>query len=182
MGQIKEPTPVKLVVSMFTGDPTLFDLAQARMATLWGEVDFVSEIFPFEHTDYYTPEFGPNLLRRFATFARLIDPGRLAEIKHAANALEQEWLDGHRRRINLDPGYVSLSKLVLASTKDHAHRVYLGQGIYGEVTLCYRHKKFSPWPWTYPDYASPPYLALFEGIRQRYAAQLRGLKDPAENQ
>jgi len=177
MGHIKMPRPAKLIVSMFTADPTLFDQAQARMAALWGEGDWVSETFPFEHTDYYAPEFGAHLLRRFVTFAQLIDPGRLAEIKLASNALEQEWLEGDRRRINLDPGYVSLSKLVLATTKDHGHRIYLGQGIYAEVTLCYQHKKLSPWPWTYPDYASPPYLALFEGIRQRYAAQLRSLGD-----
>jgi len=173
MGQIKPPTPVKLVVSMFTAEPALFVAAKTRLSELWGPIDLESELFPFAHTDYYAAEFGADLLRQFVTFATLIDPARLAEIKIATNGLEQEWAADGQRRINLDPGYVSLSKLVLASTKDHAHRIYLQQGIYAEVTLCYRQKAFRAWPWTYPDYASMPYLRLFEQIRARYAAQLR---------
>ncbi len=173
MGQIKPPAPVKLVVSMFTAEPALFATAKTRMSELWGPIDLESELFPFAHTDYYAAEFGTHLMRQFVTFATLIDPVHLAEIKIATNALEQEWVAEGKRRINLDPGYVSLSKLVLASTKDHAHRIYLQQGIYGEVTLYYRQKAFRAWPWTYPDYASAPYLRLFEQIRARYAAQLR---------
>jgi hypothetical protein len=173
MGTAKQPTPVKLIVSMFTADPALFSVAQAKMCESFGPVDFVSEILPFAHTDYYTGEFGAPLWREFITFDRLVDPAQLVECKRLTNSIEQELAVGGKRRINLDPGYVSLSKLILATTKDHAHRIYLGQGIYGEVTLCYRDKKFTGWPWTYPDYGSPTYLQLFEGIRQRYAAQLR---------
>jgi hypothetical protein len=172
MGNIRPPTPVKLVVSMFTADPTLFDVAQAKMSESFGPLDF-GEILTFAHTDYYTAEFGAPLWRKFITFVPLIDPAQLVESKLRTNSIEQELAVEGKRRINLDPGYVSLAKLVLATTKDHAHRLYLGQGIYGEVTLCYRNKKFMGWPWTYPDYASPTYLQLFEGIRQRYAAQLR---------
>jgi hypothetical protein len=173
MGNIREVEPAKLVVSMFAADPPLFSVAQDRMSGTLGVVDFASEIMPFTQTDYYAAEFGATLWREFITFARLVDPAQLAGIKLLTNALEQELAVEGKRRINLDPGYVSLSKLVLATTKDHAHRIYLGQGIYGEVTLCYQHKRFSGWPWTYPDYASPTYLQIFEGIRKRYAAQLR---------
>ena len=83
------------------------------------------------------------------------------------------WAVGQRRRVNLDPGYVSLSKMVLATTKDYSHRIYLGQGIYAEVTLHYRHGAFHPWEWTYPDYASQRYLDIFGHIRDIYVAQLR---------
>ena len=107
------------------------------------------------------------------TFAPLVDPARLPAIKLETNALEREMSEDGARRVNIDPGYVSLGKLVLASTKDHAHRLYLGQGIYGEVTLAFQQGRFRPWPWTYPDYAREDYCALFDQIRARYKAQLR---------
>jgi hypothetical protein len=116
-------------------------------------------------------------------FVDLVHPGELAEIKLLTNALEMEWVVGGRarggrsrkgkRRINVDPGYVSHSKLVLATTKNHAHRIYLGQGIYAEVTLHFRDGTFRGWPWTYPDYASPPLIAIFNQIRALYVKQLR---------
>lgn len=173
MGKAREPEPVKLVVSMFTADQELFAPVQARLEQMFGPIDFRSELFPFTHTDYYTEEFGTGLVRQFCTFERLIRPDWLPEIKISTNGLEEEYAIAGKRRINIDPGYVSLSKLVLATTKDHAHRVYVGRGIYAEVTLRYQQKAFQPWPWTYPDYASPPYLRLFEEIRRRYRMQLR---------
>jgi hypothetical protein len=112
-------------------------------------------------------------MRRLVTFRPLIDPGRLAAIKRETNALEQRWTDEGQRQVNLDPGYLSLSKLVLATTKDHGHRMYLGQGIYAEVTLRFQDGAFRAWPWTYPDYASPHYATLLAGVRERYKAQLR---------
>lgn len=180
MGQIKEPMPVKLVISMFSSALDLLDEAQARLCERFGPVDLTSPLFSFTQTDYYTAEFGPDLKRRILAFDQLIDPGRLAEIKHVTNALEEEWAVEGQRRINLDPGYLSLGKLVLATTKDHAHRIYIGQGIYAEVTLYYRHKAFTSWPWSYPDYASAEYLQLFAVIRHRYALQLHVAQRHAE--
>jgi hypothetical protein len=114
------------------------------------------------------------LVRRIWSFEPLVDPGALAAIKLSTNDLERAWSVDGRRRVNLDPGYVSLSKLVLATTKNHGHRVYLRDGIYAEVTLRYREGAFCPWPWTYPDYATAAYCALFGQIRRRYVAQLHG--------
>jgi len=110
--------------------------------------------------------------RRFVTFTELIDPGELVELKLHTNALEQELAVEGKRRVNLDPGYVSLAKLVLATTKNQWHRIYLAQGIYAEVTLSYQHGAWQPQPWTYPDYASPGYLDLLAGVRRRYKTQL----------
>jgi hypothetical protein len=173
MGTAKPPQPVKLIASLFAGRPSLLEAARARLEKAFGPADYQSEQLPFDHTDYYTPEFGPDLARVILAFERLVDPGDLAAIKRQTNALEAEWLFEGRRQVNIDPGYVSLSKLVLASTKNHAHRLYLADGIYGEVTLHYRDGAFHPWPWTYPDYASPHYCALFEEIRDVYRQQLR---------
>jgi hypothetical protein len=116
------------------------------------------------------------LQRVIVTFQPLVDPGDLPAIKRLTNEMEQASAHDGKRRVNIDPGYVSLGKMVLATTKDHAHRLYLGQGIYGEGTLVYQRGAFRPWPWSYPDYASERYCALFLEIRARYKAQLRGLE------
>ncbi|MBN1136825.1 MAG: DUF4416 family protein [Anaerolineae bacterium] len=174
MGTAREPAPVKLIASLLTGDPTLLPRVRATLVCAFGPTDLESEILAFDHTDYYAAEFGSDLRRQFVTFERLIAPEDLAAVKRQTNELEQSFAQQGRRLVNIDPGYVSLSKLVLATTKDHAHRLYLGQGVYGEVTLTYQQGRFHPWPWTYSDYASDRYCALFVEIRRRYKAQLRG--------
>jgi hypothetical protein len=181
MGRIKEPLPVKLIASMFTASGELLEEAKVRLSQGFGPIDYESELLPFDHTTYYAAEFGEDLKRRFVAFEELVHPGKLAEIKLRTNALEMEWAVEGRRRINIDPGYVSHSKLVLATTKNHAHRIYLGpvlspskgQGIYAEVTLHFRGGTFRAWPWTYPDYASPLLVAIFNQIRGLYVKQLR---------
>jgi len=174
VGKVRLPEPVKLVVPMLAADEALFALAEEALCERYGPVDYRSPTLPFTHTDYYAREFGAGLMRRFIAFERLIDPGQLPEIKRWTNDLEARWSVEGRRRINLDPGYISLAKLVLATTKDHGHRIYVGQGIYAEVTLSFRGKDFQPWPWTYPDYASEAYRAILRAIRDVYMRQLRG--------
>ena len=181
MGKVKEPLPVKLIASVFTARMELLEEAEVRLSQEFGPIDYESELLPFDHTSYYVSEFGENLKRRFISFEELVHPGRLAEIKLLTNALElvlsgakgMEWAVEGKRQVNIDPGYVFHSKLVLATTKDHAHRIYLSQGIYAEVTLHFRDGTFRAWPWTYPDYASPPLIAIFNHIRGLYVKQLR---------
>jgi hypothetical protein len=178
MGKAEEPLPVKLIASMFAATRELLEEAKVRLGQEFGPIDYESELLPFDHTNYYAAEFGENLKRRFVAFEELVHPGKLVEIKLLTNALEMEWTVGGRpregkRQINIDPGYISHSKLVLATTKNHAHRVYLGQGIHAEVTLHFRDGTFCAWPWTYPDYASPPLVAIFNQIRGIYVKQLR---------
>ncbi len=173
MGTAKQPLPVKLIASLFTGHLALLEVAHHRLEEAFGPVDYQSEQLLFDHTDYYTSEFGPDLVRVILAFERLVDPGELAAIKRQTNELEVRWLVEGRRQVNIDPGYVSLSKLVLATTKNHAHRIYLSGGIYAEVTLHYRNGAFHGFPWTYLDYASPRYCALFKEIRDAYHRQLR---------
>jgi hypothetical protein len=173
MGEPKTPRPVKLIVSAFAQGDAFLTEARESLVAEWGPTDWESELLRFDHTTYYRPEFGPDLVRRIWAFERLIDPGALAAIKRRTNELEWRWAVDGKRRFNLDPGYVSMAKLVLATTKNHGHRIYIGQGIYAEVTLHYREGAYRPWPWSYPDYATAEYCRLFETIRQRYAEQLR---------
>lgn len=173
MGAIRPPQPVKLLLPMLAPEEGLFAAVEPDLVALWGAIDYRSATLPFAHTDYYAREFGPRLWRRFIAFERLIDPGDLAAIKRAANEIEARWSEGGRRRVNLDPGYLTQAKLVLATTKNQAHRIYLGQGIYAEVTLIYREGAWRPLPWTYPDYASAAYHAVFSEIRALLGRQLR---------
>jgi hypothetical protein len=168
-----------LIASLLSGNLALLGEARAVLIRSFGPTDFESQLLPFEHTDYYTPEFGPGLRRQIVTFEQLVAASDLPRIKRQTNNLERSMAAGESRTVNIDPGYVSLGKMVLASTKDHAHRLYLGEGIYGEVTLTFQQGRFRPWPWTYPDYASEQYCAMFDEIRKAYKAKLREMRqDP----
>lgn len=171
MGRIASVTPVKLVVAMLASQLALFTDATSRLMTLFGPVDYVSPLLPFDFTDYYAGEMGPGLLRQFIAFQDLVAPDALPDIKLQTNALEIHLSRDGRRQVNLDPGYLTAGKLVLATTKDQQHRLYLGQGIYGEVTLRYRHGSWQPWEWTYPDYRSAGYQRILKEIRDLYMAQ-----------
>jgi len=163
---------VKPVASIFGPDETLFAAAVAEFAGDLNGIDYESPLLVFDKTRYYEREMGPELRRRFYAFSRLIAPEELVALKHRAQAVEAAFRVGGKRRVNIDPGYLSLAKLVLATTKDNVHRIYLGDGVYAEVTLYFRKGHFHPWPWTYPDYASPEYRAIFARIRELYRAQL----------
>jgi hypothetical protein len=173
MGKIKVPEPVTPIASVFTGDEGLFETVRAALAERLGPCIYASPVMPFDHTDYYTAEMGPGLKRCLFAFANLFDPGELPALKRWSNSLEEGWAVDGRRRVNIDVGYITLGKLVLATTKDHAHRLYLGEGIYGEVTLRFVGGHFEPWPWTYPDYASPEYRKICEEIRELHRQKLR---------
>ncbi|NMA54573.1 MAG: DUF4416 family protein [Firmicutes bacterium] len=174
MGQAKAPEQVTPVASVFTADNAMFAVVESTLTDRLGPCIYQSERLPFAHTSYYEDEMGPDLTRIIFAFTKLLDPADLPSLKTWSNQLENAWSKNGSRRVNIDVGYVSLAKLVLASTKDHAHRLYLGQGIYGEVTLYYAGGEFQPWPWTYPDYASLTYRKIFGTIREQHRLKLRG--------
>lgn len=151
------------------GGPALASAVQS-LSESFGAPDYQSGCLPFSQSTYYDAELGTPLLRQFLSFPDPFPPDRLVEAKLLTNSLELQGSAEGRRRFNLDPGYVTLAKLVLATTKDQAHRLYLGRGIYAEVTLRFRRGGFEPWPWTYPDYRTPEYLAIFNHLRALLAA------------
>ncbi len=170
----KIPKPVKLVASILSGEPQLLDSGIEKMEQFFGPVDFSTKPAPFEHTRYYCNEMGEGIQRRFIAFQTLVQRDRLAEIKLWTNHLEEAYqLPGHGRRINIDPGFITLDNLVLATGKNFTHRIYLGSGIYADLTLIYRKGSFHPLPWTYPDYAEESVIRMFNVIRRRYREQLR---------
>jgi len=150
---------------------TALHWAQDRCIASYGAIALASEPFDFTETDYYAATMGADLKKQFLAFERLIDPAALAAIKRQANEWEAEYAGLGRhpepRPLNLDPGYITPAKLVLASTKDHAHRIYLREGNFAEVTLVYRQRRWQPHEWTYPDYRRDDYQAFFTQCRQR---------------
>ena len=176
MGTLTTPQPVKAVIGVLTTAPCLLPTVYAELQQRLGPIDFTSALMPFTSTTYYETEMGSNIQRQFISFERLVDAGTLAEMKLFTNTVEQTFAlkkpDGEARRVNLDAGYLCLAKLVLASTKDHAHRLYLRDGIYAEITLRFYRKTFQPWEWSYPDYRLPTYIAIFNQIREIYRNQL----------
>ena len=176
MGDPTEAAPVQLVVALFSRHAEVLDTAEDRLQAACGPISLRSPRWPFDQTRYYEPTMGRHLVKELVAFDELIDRARIVEIKLATNELERQLADGSRwsesRPVNVDPGYLSADKFVLATTKDYSHRIYLGRGIYAEVTLHYTSGTFEPWPWTYPDYRTDGYRAFLSEVRQTYLSRL----------
>ena len=174
MGEIHEPDAVLLLVAASSRQAAALDWARERVGQQFGPLALVSDAFDFTETAYYSATMGDELKKQFIACERPIDPSELACIKCETNAWEAEYaaLGRHAesRPLNLDPGYITPAKLVLASTKDHAHRLYLGDGIYAEVTLAFRQRRWQPQEWTYPDYRRPDYQEFFTTCRESLLA------------
>jgi hypothetical protein len=169
MGAIHEPAPVLLLVAASSRYSEALEWSRDQLTSEYGPQALASDPFDFTETDYYTATMGSDLKKQFFTFQQLIDPAALADIKRQTNEWEAEYaaLGRHAepRPLNLDPGYITSAKLVLASTKDHAHRIYLRDGIFAEVTLAYRGGRWRPLDWTYPDYQREDYQSFFTRCR-----------------
>ena len=171
----KEPViePVKLITGFIYASEEALVSVLEKMESVHGPVEFESEHFAFTHTDYYDREMGPELRRCFISFESPIAPDMLREYKLAAVALEKKYLNADGgRMVNIDPGLIGLANLVLASTKAFAHRVYIGKGIYAEVSMIYEDREFTPLRWTYPDYRQEEAMRFFLQVRERLKEQI----------
>lgn len=175
MAQASQPPRVKMICGMIAANAGLLDEAAAELAQLLGRVDFASDTMTFDRTHYYSDQMGSTLLRRLVSFEPLHRADELPGVKVATNAIEQQFAQRHRfvmRPINLDPGYLEPSKLVLASMKNFSHRIYLGQGVFGEVTLLFHKEGWETLGWTFPDYARGEYFPFLTAVRTRLRNQL----------
>jgi len=173
LGTISRPVPVKLICGFIFSASDAYLRAKLHIERRFGKADLESAPIPFTFTDHYTKEMGSGLTRRFCSFTRLIMPDTLAAVKVWTNDVEKKLSRNGQRMVNLDPGYLDLARLVLASTKDFRHRIYIGRGIHAEITLFFQGKSFRSGELTYPDYRTPEYIGIFNRIRDLYALQIK---------
>jgi hypothetical protein len=179
MWNLPEPAKVKCIVGILAADENALQTACRMISQRLGEIDLRSPIWPFEHTDYYNDQTGNSIIKQILSLAEPIDPGRLAEIKHTTNEIEKELADqpGYNcpRPVNLDPGYIEPSKLILASTKNFANRIYIGRQMYAEVTLIYRKGRWQGHIFTYPDHSDERYHSFLDKVRQKLMEQTKSV-------
>jgi hypothetical protein len=171
------PPPVLLVVAAFSRHAAALAWGRRRLEDAFGPVALDGPVYAFRQTAYYEATMGPDLSKQLLAFRDLVPADALAEVKRQTNDLERELASAgtypEPRPLNLDPGVLTLGKFLLATTKDQAHRVYLRDGIFAEVTLRFHDGAFEPWPWTYADYREPPVLAFLAEARRFYRQRLR---------
>lgn len=169
----KESPRAKLFMSIIFREEVYYIKALKSLIKKYGKLDFESEIMPFNWTTYYNKEMGEGLLRKFISFKKLIFMEELKKIKLNTIKLERKLLENNKRRVNIDPGIITLNNFVLATTKGYTHRIYLGNGIYGDLTLIYKSNGFKPLEWTYPDYKDEKTLNLLFNLREDLKKTLR---------
>src|SRR5262245_33694891 len=176
MAEPRCPDPVLLVVAAFSRHEDALAWARQNLEADFGPIALASAPFDFHQTTYYRASMGANLRKQFLGFRELVTPDCLAAVKLRTNALEQELAAAgaysEPRPLNLDPGLLTLGKFQLATTKDQAHRIYLRDGIYAEVTLRFRAGAYEPWPWTYADYREPEVRDFLKELRDLYRRRL----------
>jgi len=175
MAEPKPFSPVKLICGIITSGENIFNTAEECLISLYGPADLKSPYFKFNFTDYYEKQMGKDLKRRFLSFKNSIFPENISEIKLRTNELEEELRKGQkmsRRVVNLDPGYITSSALIMATAKDFAHRIPLHHGIYAHLELLFSKKEARTLSWTYPDFKTEGYQKFFIEVRRIYISQL----------
>ena len=173
MSQPNPPKPAKLVIGFFLKEKALCTSIVENLVQRFGDVDIVSDWMPFDQTAYYEPEMGAPLYRRMLGFETLIHQSALAPVKLFTNKIEKQYADNGKRLVNIDPGYLLLERFVLATGKNFAHRIYIGQEIYADLTLVFRKGRFESLPWSFPDYAGDRVQAFLMRARDKYGVDLK---------
>ncbi|MDA8161576.1 MAG: DUF4416 family protein [Desulfobacteraceae bacterium] len=176
MSTPRTPPPARLVCSLFSKDEAVIMENIGALCGLFGPLSFQSLTIPFCETSYYTDEFGNGLKRVFIGFQNLIDQALLSEVKLKAVDLERRSMSDGKRLVNIDPGLLTSERLVLATGKNFSHRIYLGKGVFADLTLVCKDKKFRPLPWTYPDYMSEGILRLWDEAKRAYLLDLKAAR------
>lgn len=167
------PDPARLVMSVLASARSRSEAAAPLVVRRIGPLERVLGPLAFDFTSYYDQEMGPGIRRWLWVFSDLVDRGELARIKHVTNEIESSFLVEGKRTFNLDPGLLTLENFVLATGKNRAHRIYLGDGIFADLTLVFREGTYRPLEWTYPDYADPQLIQMLNELRETYKCKLR---------
>lgn len=164
---------VKLVAGILFNKENFLIKSWPLLNKAFGKIDYKSNYFLFNETDYYDSEMGSSLQRCFISFKNLITPDLLADIKIMTNKIELELAESGKRRVNIDSGYLDYDKVVLASVKYNGNKIYLNQGIWADLTLHYQKGVYSPYPWSFSDFKKGSYNQVFLEIREIYKKQMK---------
>ena len=173
----KSPEKAILFVGALFSTTDVVEPAFAMLGESFGDFLLTSPPLDWNYTHYYDKELGIPIKRRYVFFKSVIDPSILAEAKRITNEIEESFLYNGNRQINLDPGYLTIAKVVLASNKNYSHRVYLGKGVYAEIELYFQGGKYNAFHYTYPDYKDDKFLKFF--METRSLLKTRSDGDPA---
>ncbi len=176
MAEPKPFSPAKLICGIIAGSESFFQIVEERLTLLFGVVDAASPIFSFDLTDYYEKQMGVDLKRKFLSFKKLIRPEKLYRIKLMTNELEdviRDAFQADRRAVNIDPGYLVSSALIMATAKNFSHRIPLQHGIYAHLEFMFGKDEIRTLSWTYPDYKNEDCQNFFLEVRRIYLAQLK---------
>lgn len=176
MSSPAEPDRVKLIVASTYKETKILDRVMELLSENYGKIDFIGDEYNFDFTDYYAEEMGTDLKKRILSFRELIYPETITEVKWFAYKLEKMFSKENRRLINLDPGYLTKSYVLLTSFKQSPHRIYLRDSVYAELELIYENNEFCLLKWTYPDYRTEQVKDNLHSIRDIYLSQLRELR------
>ncbi|MCP3924781.1 MAG: DUF4416 family protein [Desulfobacterales bacterium] len=176
MSKALPPNPAKLFIAVFLNDKTLFEDVALSLSKEFGEIDIMSDWAAFDNTSYYEKEMGKNLQRRIIIFQDLIKQSSIADIKHFSIRIEKKLSNDGNRNVNIDPGYILMERFVLATCKNFAHKIYVGKGVYADLTLIYKDGKYNTLPWTFPNYKDPKMIDFISKVREKYIIDLKNLK------
>jgi len=171
-------TPVKLVCGIIATQEDVFTSSIAYLTDSFGPIDLTSTLMEFKFTDYYKKQMGQGLKRKFVSFAETVPPEKLSEAKIQTNMLEEEikkQFGSAHRTVNLDPGYLTASALIMATAKDFSHRIPLQKGIYAHLEFLFGKKEVKILNWTYPDFRTDEYQQFFLTVRKIYLNQIKDL-------
>lgn len=168
MGSPKLAKPVLLFTGILFSENSQFQNARDSLVKTYGSAFMETAPRAWNRSEYYRDELGWPILRIFLFFKKLVNPADLPDIKLTTNSIEKSLSINDKRTVNIDPGYLTLHNIVLATTKNYSHRIYLSHGIYGEITLLYKQseKTYSPFIFTYPDYQDEETIAMFLKARK----------------
>lgn len=172
MAEPKFPQKAKLFIGIIYSDEETCKIAEQKLKKKYGPLEIKTDPILFDQTSYYD-SMGTGLKKIFLSFARLVKREDIVKIKLYTNKIESSLAENGTRTVNIDPGYLTLSNVFLASCKDFYHRTYLGKGIFLENEYRYKSNQFNFWDWTYPDYKKKEYLDFFYEVRKIYHKQIK---------
>ena len=152
MAEFKEISKARLVMALMYSSED--DLRKVREILIkkFGGIEFESEEFDFNFTDYYEAEFGKSLKKRFIIFKKTINREELVKIRIYTQDLEDKLKKRNKRIVNIDPGYMTKDNLIMASLKEQPYKICLGNGIFGHMIFMFKKNDVIPFRHTFPDY------------------------------